>query len=286
MRNRIHAVLGARIHLGLSKDGVAIVRKHAGWRKASTLLADLTLADHAVQEPQRIIAQCGAILSGAHCAGLPLCVTLSDDWVRLFMVTPPQNCGRLQDLQAATAMRFQALYGEAPTTWQLEADWHTTTPFLVCAMPRNLLAGLQQLADANKLSLLSIQPQFIATWNHYRRALPAGSWFGIVQEQSLTLGAIAPTRRLDAVRSLAIPDDGHDPRWLQEQIARVALQLNLSTPGQLHLVGNHQQYWNSANPAAGTLVVRNLDKLADQGTAASFSSLSPAVTLTRSTVPA
>jgi len=279
---------GARVHLGLSKGGMAIVRHQAGWRKARTLLADLPLADHTVQEPQRIIAQCGAILSDASCAGLPLCVTLSDDWVRLFMVTPPQNCGRLQDLQAATTMRFRALYGEAPSAWQLEADWHTTTPFLVCAIPRNVLAALQQLAADNQLHLHAILPQFVAAWNRYGRNLPTDSWFGVMQEQSLTLGAItpAPKRRLDTVRTLALPPDCPEPRWLQEQIARVALQLNLPGPTQLHLVGNQQSYWNCANPAAGTLVLRNLDHLADQGTATALSSLSPAVMLTRSTVPA
>ena len=261
MRNRLEGLLGARVHLGLSENGMAVVRTGSGWRAQSTLLADQPLADNADQEPQRLAAQCAAILADAGCAGLPLCITLGDEWVRLFMVAPPQNASSLTDLQAAAAMRFQALYGESPSAWQLEADWNAGNPFLVCAMPIPLLAALRRIAADNKLPLLSIQPQFVAAWNRYCRALPADCWFGVVQERRLTLGVVAstPKRRLEAVRTIAISANDHDPRWLQDQLARVGLQLNLPTPGQLQLVGNQRQYWSATTTAAGAPIVRNLD---------------------------
>lgn len=278
MRNRLGAWCGARAHLGLSKDGIALIRSDAGWRHRSTLLAEQPSLDRAIPEPQRLAAQCSALLADAACAGLPLCVTVDDAWARLFMVTPPHNAGSLQDLQAAAAMRFQALYDEPPADWQLEADWSANEPFLACAMPRSLLAALQQLAADNKLHLSTVMPQFVSAWNRYARALPAASWFGVVQQHCLTLGAIAPApkRRLEAVRSIAIPADGHDPRWLQEQLARVALQLNLSAPEHLHLAGNQRQYWIASS---GAPTVHNLEKAAFPATA-----LSAAVMLARSTL--
>lgn len=281
MRNRFKGLLGARVHLGLSESGVAVLHKHAGWRPQNTLLADQPLADRAALEPQRLATQCGAILSNADCAGLPLCIALGDEWVRLFMVTPPHNAGRLTDLRAAAALRFQSLYGEPPSDWQLEADWHAVAPFLVCALPRPLLVALRQIAADNKLHLLAIQPQFVAAWNRYYQALSANSWFGVVQEQRLTLGVVAatPKKRLEAVRTIAIAADVHDPRWLQEQLARVALQLNLPTPDQLHLVGNQRQYWSNSTTTTGAPTVRNLDHA--NGTAPS-TSLSAALMAVRS----
>lgn len=273
MRNRLKGLFGARVHLGLSEGGIAVIRTSSGWRAQSTLLADQPLADHGILEPQRLAAQCAAILADASCAGLPLCVTLCDEWARLFMVTPPQNAGRLSDLQAAAALRFQSLYGEPPSAWQLEADWNAATPFLVCALPRPLLAALQQIAADNKLPLLSVQPQFVTAWNRYYRVLPNDCWFGVMQEQRLTLGVIAakPKKQLAAVRTVAMSANCHEPRWLQEQLARVALQLNLSAPGQLHLVGNQQQYWMGATSTAGAPTVRNLEQKSTNGTASSTS---------------
>jgi len=218
--------------------------------------------EHAFTEPQRLVAQCSTLLSSADCASLPLSVTLTDESVRLFMVTPPHNASRLHDLQAAAAMRFAALYGDAHSAWNLQADWNTSVPFLACAMPHTLLSALQQVALQNKMPLLSVTPRFVAAWNQYQATVPSDAWFGIVQGQNLTLGAIAdvPKRRLEAVRTIAIPDEGHHPRWLHDQLTRAALQLNLSPPKQIQLVGNRQHWWgggqSDAAAAISTLTVQ------------------------------
>jgi len=258
MRNSVGGWFGARVRIDLAQNSVAILRKHAGWRRQSAVLADQPLAEHSAQEPQRLTAQCKALLADAACAGLPLTVTVADNWARLFMVAPPHNAGRMQDLQAAAAMRFQSLYGELPSAWEIQADWQAGVPFLACALPRPLLAALQQIAIDHKLHLLSVEAQFVAAWNTYARTLPKDTWFGVAQDHNLTLGAIAQApRRLHAVRSIAIPDDGDEPRWLQEQVARAALQLNLPMPTQLHLAGKQRPKWSASG---GTLTVRNLEQ--------------------------
>jgi hypothetical protein len=256
MRNQFQALLGARLHLALTQQRVTVLRRAAGWRAQPIVLAELPLAEDAITESQRLIAQCATLLAGIDCTGLPLCVTLADESVRLFMVTPPHNASRLQDLQAAAGMRFAALYGDAPSAWKLQADWNASAPFLVCAVPHTLLFALQQVAAQSKMPLLSVTPRFIAAWNQYRQTIPIDAWFGVVQDRSLTLGAITdtPKRRLEAVRSIAIPDDGHHPRWLHDQLARAALQLNLPVPKHIQLIGNRNHWWDGVQSDAAALI--------------------------------
>lgn len=279
MRNQVHALFGARLRLGLSSHGMALVR--TDWRGRNALLADQALVDGVTQDPHRLVAQCATMLNGSDCAGLPLCVTLDDSWARLFMITPPQNAGGLPDLQAAAAMRFQSLYGEGTGDWQIEADWQAAKPFLACALPRNLLAALQQLALDHKLHLQAVLPQFVAAWNVSRRNLRSDAWLGVVQEQWLTLGVIAH-QRLESVRRLAIPADGHSLTWLHEQVTRIALQINVAAPSQLQLTGNVHDYW-SAPALPGMITVRNL-KHGSKTSVAVSPSVSAAVMLARGMV--
>jgi len=260
MRNVVNAMLGDGISIGLSKTGIAVLRI-GNWRKNASILADHTLAEDASQAPDRLALQCTTILADAKCKGLPLAITLSDDWVRLFIVTPPRNSGRLQDIQAAAAMRFQTLFGEPLNDWRLEADWDARDPFLACAIPQTLLAALQQVTSNTKLPLLSVMPQFVVAWNRWHRRLRAGTWFGVVLENSLTLGAIAPAKggHLAAVQVLPIPVEADESRWLPEQVSRMALRLNLQVPPALQLTGNVPQAWISTG-SNGTLSVNSLDK--------------------------
>jgi hypothetical protein len=279
MRKRFHPAFGAAIRIGLSTTGVAILRT-GGWGKSATILADHPLAEDAVQTPARLALQCTTILADADCAGLPLSVTVGDEWARLFMVTPPHNSGRLQDFHGAAAMRFEALYGEGMGDWLVQADWQAREPFLACALPCSLLETLRQVAHDRALHLMSVMPQFAVVWNTWNRKLDSGAWFGLVHEHKLTLGAIAPAPRprLCAVRAMPIPSDGDNPRWLAEQVARAALRLDLPAPSRLQLAGNRQRYWSDAG---GTLALRNLDEPAAAGTAP-LPPLSAAVALARS----
>ena len=45
-------------------------------------------------------------------------------------------------MEAAAGLRFQSLYGEAPSAWKISADWNATEPFFAAAMSRALLACL------------------------------------------------------------------------------------------------------------------------------------------------
>ncbi|SFI21967.1 hypothetical protein SAMN04515618_1146 [Collimonas sp. OK307] len=269
------------VRIGLSKTGIAVLR--TGGRRRTVVLADQALAEAAVSVPERLATQCRIILNDSACRGLPLRVTLADNWARLFVVTPPHNSARLDDCQAAASMRFQALYGTVLDEWQLEADWDARHPFLACAVPRTLICALQQIAQENQLHLVDVAPQFVRMWNRWHKTLRNGSWFGIVQDRTLVLAAIAQ-QRLCAVRATAVPVDGDARSWLQQQVMREALRLNLPLPKQLQLCGDQARYWVSADPSDEVFNCFNLEDTSNirDDNAVSNHALTPEVALARS----
>ncbi|WP_143451060.1 hypothetical protein [Janthinobacterium sp. BJB301] len=180
------------------------------------------------------------ILPASQYAGWPLSVVLDDGLARLWQVDMPQGAARLADIEAAAALRFQSLYGDAPGLWHSSSAWDARAPFF-CAVPRALLAQLTRVADARKLALIFIAPQFARHWNRWHGALKPGAWFGQLQENVLTLG-VRHDGRLRAVRALPVPPDaGH--AWLAQTLAREALLQGVPAPALLQLCGAPPPAW-------------------------------------------
>ncbi|RKP46471.1 hypothetical protein [Trinickia fusca] len=171
--------------------------------------------------------------------GLPLHATLSDEIVRYFMVTPPANNLRMQDLRGAADMRFQTLYGESVVPWQVVADWQADLPFLACAVPQRVLDALRAAATAERGRLISVTPAFAAAWNDLRRDISSDAWLATLSGGTLTLGVIAGSvqPRLVAVRTLVLQDTYGSTDTLCDEVARAALLENVPPPALLHIHG-------------------------------------------------
>ncbi|MGZ5819750.1 MAG: hypothetical protein ACXWJD_13510 [Burkholderiaceae bacterium] len=225
------------LRIGLAPNGIAIM-KTSGWlRPQTTLLAECALSPAQSASPEAVATELRRLLADVKCVNLPVSIVVADQWARLFMVIPPQNSGSLQDCKAAAAMRFQQLYGEALDRCELRADWQTQHAFLACAIPTPLLAAVQKIAQDHKLTLLSVVPQFIATWNQWRNNLKADAWFGLVHDSMLTLAAI-DQQRICAVRTTTLPEGAWDAQWLTTHLTREAMLLNVPIPKQVQLCGS------------------------------------------------
>jgi hypothetical protein len=234
---------GAVLRIGLSKSGLTLLYSRGLWRQKSEVVADCRLSEEEAASPELMAVKLRGLLDDARCARLPVRIILADNWVRFWLVTPPQNASRLSDCHAAAAARFQALYGEPLTNWQMTADWDARQPFLACALPHALLVSLQQVGRDCRLALLEIVPQFIAAWNRLRTDLKAGAWLGVMQGDVLSIGAIS-RQRLCAVRALRLTADAAlDPNWLPQQLTREALRLNLPLPSEIQVCGGMPADW-------------------------------------------
>lgn len=232
---------GQSLRLGVAAGAVALV-KTSRWGAPPALVAE-----QACQGAAGLSDAIAAVLGGDY-AGWPLTVVLADDLVRLWHVTPPQQAARLADLEAAAALRFQRLYGEPAADWVVRAGWDLDRAFLAAALPRALLAALEQGAAAHQLKLVEVVPQFVALLNRCAGALRPGAWFGTVHDNVLTLGAL-DAGALIAVRAQALPEAAGGG-WLTEHLAREALRLNLAVPARVQLWGAVPSAWLGAGASA------------------------------------
>jgi hypothetical protein len=231
---------GEGVRLGVAANAVALV-KTSRWGGPATPIGAQAY------EGAGGLRDALAALLGPGYAGWPLTVVLADELARMWQVTPPPQCTRLADLEAAAALRFQRLYGESAADWVVRAGWDAGRPFLAAAMPRALLGALEAGAGFHQMKLVEIAPQFVTLLNLCRGALVPGAWFGTLHDNVLTLGALDPADAggVVAVRAQALPDSA-GAGWLAEHLAREALRLNLAAPDRLQLWGALPPAWIGA----------------------------------------
>ena len=217
------------------------------------LVVERPIPDPHAATPGALAAQIAVALEEAGAKGLPVHATLGDELVRYFIVTPPGNSAGMQDLRAATAVRFQVLYGESASAWDLVADWQANAPFLACAVLQRVSTALQQAVAAQQACLVSVTPNFVAAWNRSRRQLSAGTWLATLGEGGVTLGLVADAARprLAAVRTLALPQTPPSMAWLREHVARAALLDDLPAPSVLHIHGPQLDAWQGSAASTG-----------------------------------
>lgn len=232
----MHEPSRSSLYIGISRAGITVVRMSGWFRRQAELVCD-----HSYSTPFAEAHQAAALLDDVLTEQtrfrLPTFVTLSDDCVRLFMVTPPRNSTNLQDCRAAADMRFQSLYGEAAGDWNITADWDLRKPFLACALPLSVLDTIVRAVDKHKLSLMELVPHFVSAWNRWANVLKQDAWFAVVHENNLTLASIEG-RRLCTIRSISLPHDAEHPLlWVTDQVRREALRQNLSMPRRIQFCG-------------------------------------------------
>lgn len=237
----MHKRLGQSLRLGVSPFDAALVKVNRFGAARAEVVAEVALAGTGNDAIANAVRQ---LLADAGSAGWPVSIVLADELTRMWQVTPPLNSARLADLEAAAGLRFQTLFGESAGAWKMCGGWDAGAPFLAAAMPRELLARLEQAAFDSKATIVEVLPQFVAGWNHWRRAIPGGSWYGLVQSQVLTLGAIEGSQ-LRAMRAAAVPASA-DAAWLAQHVTREALRLNMTPPARLCVSGAAPAAWSSS----------------------------------------
>jgi len=239
------SITGGELHIGVARSAVALLHQGHWPRRRSTILGESSCASEPAElsdRPEPLLATLDALLGASACRARAARVVLADDWTRTWMVTPPGNGSRLADCQAAASARFQTLYGESTSGWQLTADWQARTPFLACALPLPLLSGLQQVAAQHRLVLLEVVPHFVAAWNRWHRRLLPGAWFGVVHDDDVVLAAVAG-HGLQVLRPVRRTVDA-DAAWLRLTVEREAMRCVLPVPPGIVLCGDVPASWS------------------------------------------
>ncbi|WP_150574764.1 hypothetical protein [Pandoraea aquatica] len=183
-------------------------------------------------------------------------IVIDDRLARLWMTTPPTGATRLSDIEGAATMRFAHLFGEMPEHWQIAGDWQVTHPFCTVALPRALVDTLTVTAQACRVPIVGIAPQFVRAWNRWQRHCRTPGWFAVMHDGLLRLGITEGTPvRLHAMHEVPMPPDP-DIYWLAQTLSRTAMLTGTAPVTTLHLCGT------VPNEGRVTLAALNLHALA------------------------
>jgi hypothetical protein len=130
---------------------------------------------------------------GSGLAGLPLSVGLSSRWCQLAML--PWSDALLERAAAARFIegQFGAMYGEAARSWAIACDDAPYgQPRLACAIERELLDGLNNIALEHGHPCAGIESALSLAWRAIAGARPAA--FAVVEPGRLVLAAAAKGR--------------------------------------------------------------------------------------------
>ena len=258
--------MGQSLRIGVSAAGVSLLRVSRWIGEPVTVLAEQAIApsgEHPFDAIANALRALLGELAGANISGgWPTSIVLADDLARMWRVTPPPGAARLADIEAAAGFRFQSLYGEPATAWQVSADWSATRPFFAAAVPRALLAALRLVAQEFKLRIVSIEPHFVSAWNRWRGGVKRGAWFGLAHDGLLTLAAIEPDGKgIRAIRALPLPGgQGADQYWLSQTLTREALLLDMAAPELLQVCGAAPAAWSQPLTNAAHIACAALDQ--------------------------
>jgi hypothetical protein len=181
------------IHISLAPRELRLERLGRGLkpRLLAGFQTTVDTGDYAGWEPA--LSALGRCLDEAAWQNANARVVLSDHWVR-YAIVPWSD-----DLRGHAERLTHARYTLADVYGDLVADWTVRlsdslpgTSQIACAMPTTLFTALSDLIEHHGLRLLSIQAWMIASFNRWRRSLPAtGAWLVSVEEGSLAAARLA-----------------------------------------------------------------------------------------------
>jgi len=226
-----------RLGLGVGAGEMAIVDGISA--KGAHVASLLPLRDYlpgaaspetAIWEPavSAAVAQAGKLSGKLH-------VSVSDDWARYWMVTPPAGLGSLAELRALASSRFEQLFGAPAESWYIEADWRDDGAMLACALPKSLLGALGEVSKQHRCALASVVPESVRVVNRDAAQIASGGWLCSFGSHSF-LAVLRDHGKLLAARQFRfdlLPD-------LPEVLARLeteTLRLGLDMPERVFLLG-------------------------------------------------
>ncbi|MDB5814666.1 MAG: hypothetical protein JWN23_1783 [Rhodocyclales bacterium] len=163
-------------------------------------------------------------------------VSVSDDWVRYWMVTPPAGLGSLAELRALAANRFEQLFGSAAESWYIEADWHDDRAMLACALPKSLTTALGEVSRQNSCTLGSVVPEAVRLINRDAASLGNDGWICSFGAHSF-LALLRSDGRLLSARQFHFDLQPSLPEVLA-RLETEALRMGVDMPQKVFLLGD------------------------------------------------
>jgi len=225
----------SNLTIGLSSQAFVLLQDANWWRKTSFLETHNFESTKTINTVQNHCEQIASVIQEKKMHGSSAELVLSDELVRQWIVEPPQNVVNLEDLKAAAAARFQVLFGDSASVWQIEADWKFDSPFLASAISKNLAVAIDGLAKKCQLQWKQIAPHSVVLFNRWRNVLPAHAWITVYQNGRLSFLVTNEKKVVGAYRHISCEvDDISSEKNFINLLNREALRMNLPSPKHVY----------------------------------------------------
>lgn len=192
-RSRIRAG-GERISLGFCPDRIGVVRRKAGWKNRKQ-----PPERGVIDVPQATTTEgwkpgLGIVrrwLEEYEITNVSAALTLSNRFARFALVPWSPQVNRSDEEAALTRARFESQYGDM-AGWTVRLDpGRYGEARIACAMETELLDSLRSLFVAHRIACHTVQPYFVASWNHWCRHFgQTDGLFAIAESHTVVMASI------------------------------------------------------------------------------------------------
>ncbi len=174
-----------------------------------------------------LVSALDAIMGGRR-SRTSLCLAVSCDVSKHWIVEPPAGLSSLRELQAVAEARFVSLFALHPEEWNLTGDWHPDRPSLCAAVPRWLIEGLDTVCKQRGIDY-DIATALGATLERHKPRIPDG-WCCIQTPRFLSLMLVQD--RLPVAMRLA-PHEPGEGEEANQRAAALELRRELLRRGEV-----------------------------------------------------
>lgn len=244
-------LLQARLTIGLSSDGIAIVITKG---IKNTIVHQQFITDTRHADWQSLVQQLDATLSQLKLASNSVCtLVLSSDFVR-YLVLPAlpfamSESEKIAYIQAA----YRDVYGAVTDDWHIKCDDAAPNQnMLAVAVDAQLMTALGQLATQHLFKLKSVQPQLMAAFNGVMPQISRKNGYLVLLERTKLMLMRLQNGQCQHLRTLTFSGDWQldlqqaiqRESVLNEEIAAADKQLYIYAPAQKNTLISDIKGWS------------------------------------------
>lgn len=208
----------------IAPGSAALLRMRRGWRPAVMQKNLARVGAKSAGSPW--MDELGLLegLLGEARRGLPLCITLSNHYLRYRLAPAPPLSMPAAEVQALLRHCFRETYGDAADGWHIRANpMPDHGDMVACAVDGALMEGLKAAAGKSGVKLVSVQPYFMAGFNATCRSIGgAAACFVQAEPGRIMLGAMRDNSWL-GLRAIAAT-----PQWEEELQVHIGREILLA----------------------------------------------------------
>lgn len=171
-----------QIQVFLAPERVDLVRSARGFKPVQS--AKVTVLCEPVQgEPmwESALRQLEEKLGDA--AGTELAVTLSNHFVRYVALPPQAEITSPEEVKSYATFRMREVYAERVDSWVLSvSEWTPVNGAVCAAIPRDLMAQLEEMALRYQFRLKEIEPYLASAYDRWQELLSGNKIYFVVIE--------------------------------------------------------------------------------------------------------